>query len=178
MAACEYCGQSKDTEGVHKPDETRSHCEPCTTLANDHSIRVSPLERDDLELLLAWRSHPTVYQYSRQQDGPLDWNEHIAWFKSRDPDRHDFVVHYEGRRVGVVSLDGDDEVSIYLGDFSAHGHGVATRTLKWLTERFENREPLTAEINDENDASKRLFSGCGFEKAGRDGEWLQYVYSS
>lgn len=179
MASCEECGCPGELRDVHDGNERQSLCEPCAALVDsDRSIRVSPLECGDLELVMAWRSHPKVYDRSRQQDGPLNWDEHVTWFESRDPERQDFILHYDGRRVGVVSLNTHDEVSIYLGDFSAHGHGVATTALDWLTERFENRVPLVAEINEDNEASKQLFTKCGFQQEEQDGKWLKYVYES
>jgi len=137
---------------------------------------ILPLNRDDLELVLAWRSNPEIYRYFRQQDGPLDWEEHVNWFESRSPERYDFVIHYDGRRVGVVSLDASNRVGIYIGDFSAHNQGVATNTLDWLCDRFKDRTPLIAEIHKSNASSKQLFIRCGFQQQGCEGQWLRYVY--
>jgi RimJ/RimL family protein N-acetyltransferase len=139
---------------------------------------VRPLERKDLELVLAWRSHPAIYEYAREQDGPLEWADHLAWFEDRSPDRFDFVIHVDCRRVGVVSLGVDDEVSIYLGDASARGSGVATASLEWLCSRFDDRTPLHAEIHAENEPSQRLFERAGFEEVEREGGWLVYRYDS
>lgn len=179
MNTCDDCGQTSATRCIDNNDEARELCEPCIGLArDDRPLRVSPLKPDDLELVLAWRSNPEVYHHFRQQEGPLDWNKHVAWYESRDSDRYDFVVYYEGRRVGVVSIDHNDEVGIYLGDFSAHGHGVATAAMEWLCDRFKDHWPLFAEVHKENDASRLLFERCGFQQKGRDDEWLQYVYDS
>jgi len=134
------------------------------------------MDPDDLELVLAWRSNPKIYRHARSQDSPLEWESHLSWYESREASRHDFIIHYEGRRVGVVSIAANDEISVYLGDFSTHGKGVATAALGWICERFEYRSPLIAEIHEENDASKRLFEGCGFQHRDRDGEWIEYRY--
>ncbi len=158
-------------------DETRALCEPCKKLAErTNPIRITPIEMEDLELVFAWRSNPKIYRHFRRQDSPLEWDSHLSWYKSRDEDRHDFVIHYEDRRVGVVSITENEEVSIYLGDFSSHGHGVATGALRWLCERFNHRTPLIAEIHQNNRASKQLFEACGFQQCGRDGEWKEYSY--
>lgn len=164
-----------------KPDDGQSSglCGPCTMLAKERpSIRITPLEHDDLELVLAWRSNPDIYQYFRKQDEPLDWNEHISWFESRAAERYDFVIRYEGRRIGVINIDQDNVVGIYLGDLSVHGQGIATETLSWLCNRFEGRAPLFAEIHDDNDASKRLFRRCGFRQGDQNGKWIDYIYDS
>lgn len=168
MEPCTDCGRS---------GETTPYCRACDTL-RDRGVRVSPMTEGDLELVLAWRSNPLVYRHFRRQDGPLSWDDHVAWFESRAPERHDFVVTFEGRRVGVVSLTEDDEVSIYLGDVSARGNGVASAVLRWLCDRFVDRIPLYAEVQEENEASRLLFERCGFERRDEDDDWILYAYEA
>lgn len=178
MARCEDCGLPGAQSATGEADRDRTLCRPCLGLVErEPSIHVAPLSRADLELVLAWRSNPEIYGHFRDQDGPLDWEEHVEWFESRGEDRHDFVVHYGGRRVGVVGIGEDEEVVVYLGDVSARGRGVATAAVTWLCERFAGRGPLTAEVHAENDPSRRLFQRCGFREAGADPPWVRYVYS-
>lgn len=175
MANCTKCQLPIETK-TNNPD---SFCGPCKRVGQkEPRIWLTPIERDDLELVLAWRSNPEIYRYFRQQDGPLRWNEHVDWFESRPTDRADFIIHYGKRRVGVVNINPDDEVGIYLGDVSARGKGVATKALNWLCDRFDDREPLFAEIHKENDASKRLFRHCGFRQEDTDEDWETYIYES
>lgn len=180
MPVCDYCTLS--IEGIN-PDQDHQTllCDPCSTLqAKSPSIRMTPLEDDDLELVMAWRSNPEVYRYFRHQEGPLVWDEHLTWFSAREDDRHDFIIHFDGRRVGGVSIDSDDFVGVYLGDFDARGSGVATAALTWLCDRFDTRTPLTAEIHSDNEASKRLFERCGFthssEGEENEDDWMYYIY--
>ena len=176
MTICNSCGLPHDLP-TDADTKVKTHCRACAVRMESHpSTRIEPLEQADLELVLAWRSHPQIYAHFRQQNSPLDWEEHSSWFKSRDEDRYDFMISFDGRRVGVVNIDASNEVGIFLGDFSAHGQGVATAALEWLCHRFADRAPLFAEIHDENEASKRLFKQCGFYRCGRDGEWIQYTY--
>lgn len=155
------------------------HCKPCLdVISNPVRIRLKPVERRDLELLFAWRSDPKIYRHSRSQEGPLDWNAHVNWFESRCDGRYDFLIHHAGRRVGVVSISEEDYVSIYLGDHSSHGRGIANRALEWLCRRFVNRKPLFAEIHLDNDSSQRLFERCDFERIDHDGDWLVYCLDS
>jgi hypothetical protein len=51
------------------------------------SVSLKPVTLDDLELLLAWRSNPRIYEHFRGQDGSLKWEAHVAWFANRDADR-------------------------------------------------------------------------------------------
>lgn len=175
MATCTDCGLDLVADSGSNQD--RPLCEPCTQLSDSPlPIRITPISENDLELVYAWRSNPEIYRHFRQQDGPLVWEDHVEWFHSRSRARHDFIIRFDNRRVGVVSLDDANEVGVLLGDYSARGHGVATAALHWLCQRFTDRRPLYAEIHDENSPSKRLFVGCGFEKSGRDGDWIRYVY--
>jgi len=173
MNVCAECGLPMNRE--HEDER----CEACAALASrDSSVTVAPLARTDLELVLAWRSNPEVYRHFRGQDGPLVWEDHVKWFESRDERRQDFVVRYDRRRVGVVSLDADDAVSVYLGDVSARGQGVATNAVRWLCGRLADRTPLHADVHPDNDASKRLFERCGFEREEQTDGWIRYVYES
>lgn len=150
-------------------------CKQCKRL-NRIGISVSPITEGDLELILAWRSNPEIYRYFRQQEGPLKWEDHEEWFNSRDSNRYDFMITFEGRKVGVISLSADNEVGIYIGDLSAQGKGVATSVLEWLCERLEHRTPFSAEVHQDNESSQRLFERCGFSKESTRGKWIQYIY--
>lgn len=175
MSRCADCRLPIHSQSSSESNVTR--CNPCLdVVSNPVRIRLTPVERRDLELLYAWRSHPEIYRHSRTQEGPLDWNAHVNWFESRSDERYDFLIHHAGRRVGLVSISEEDYVSIYLGDHSAQGRGVATRALKWLCRRFANRKPLLAEIHYENEPSLHLFERCDFERIDRDGDWLVYSY--
>lgn len=157
----------------------KSLCKPCKDAkTGTPAIQLTPLTHSDLELVMAWRSNPKIYRYFREQNKPLRWEDHVDWFRSRSERRYDFIIHYDERRVGVVNIDMRDNVGVYVGDFEARGMGVATKSIDWLCSRFENREPLTAEICEENNASKRLFQRCGFQQVDKDGDWLIYSYES
>lgn len=174
MTNCENC----NLHVQHQEDE-QSLCTPCKELAQGKpQIRLSPIARENLELILAWRSHPEIYGYFRNQTGPLNWAEHCSWFESRDPTQQDFLIHYGGRRVGVVGVNTSDEITIYIGDFSARRKGIAKAAINWLKERFEDRTPLLAEVSEENKSSKRLFQVCGFHEKTRSDGWITFVYNS
>jgi RimJ/RimL family protein N-acetyltransferase len=78
--------------------------------------------------------------------------------------------------VGVVGLNSNDEITIYIGDFSAQGKGVATAAINWLKDRFNNRTPLIAEVHTENKSSQGLFQNCGFQETDRCDGWIMYEY--
>ena len=175
MSVCKDCKQPIENTTTDSSNEKL--CSSCISLSeHTNDIYITPMKKEDLELVLAWRSNPKIYKNSREQSEPLDWENHVSWYESRDPDRHDFVIHYQGRRVGVVSISETDEISIYLGDFSAHGKGIATAALSWICDRFKHRVPLVAQIHQDNTSSVRLFEKCGFQQQERDSEWKEYYY--
>jgi RimJ/RimL family protein N-acetyltransferase len=132
-----------------------------------------PVEPRDLELILAWRSNPEVYERFREQDGPLTWKEHLKWYGSRPDDRHDYVIVRNGRRVGVVSLSPDSQVGVYVGETASWGSGIGSSAVEWLCETHD-RDRFVAEIHVDNDASRRLFERCSFDQFGTDGKWAVY----
>ena len=172
---CANCG----LEFQKKIESDQESCVPCKNLIDGPpQIHVSPISSEDLELVLAWRSHPDIYKYFREQTGPLAWSEHMSWYNSRDTRRHDFLLHFEGRRVGVVGIDEENKVTVYIGDFSARNNGIATAAIRWLKSRFPSRRPLLAEVHEENKPSRTLFQTCGFQEDTRSDGWIKYVYRS
>jgi RimJ/RimL family protein N-acetyltransferase len=126
----------------------------------------------DLELMLAWRSDEEIYRHFRSQTEPLDWESHMSWFASRDSERCDWIVEYQGRRVGAVSLTPNNEIGIYIGEKSLWGEGVGSAALKQACDNTV--KPISAEIHEDNTASQKLFKKVGFERIESDGEWIEY----
>jgi RimJ/RimL family protein N-acetyltransferase len=130
----------------------------------------------DLELMLAWRSNPEIYRHFKEQDGPLEWSEHLDWFRSRHENREDFIIEYKGRRVGSVSIDEEGYIGVYIGETAAQGDGVGEYAVKWLIEEYAGDRELKAEIKDENEVSMALFESLGFKEIDREGSWIKYSY--
>jgi RimJ/RimL family protein N-acetyltransferase len=140
-----------------------------------------PATRKDLELLLAWRSQPKIYENFYLQEGALEWDEHVDWWNSREH-RRDWIIVARAdelwRDVGSVNvskLDTDDpEVGVFVGEISAWGNGIATEAvefaLNWLRKR--DFEKASARILEENEGSKAVFEKAGFRRTGpaREGE--------
>lgn len=151
-------------------------------------IEFRPATESDLELMMAWRSHPDLYENFYIQDGELDWETHINWWNSRD-DRRDWIVvineNERWRDVGNINLSNLDserpEVGIYVGEISAWGKGVATESvefvLSWL--HREGYQEAKARILEYNEASQRVFEKVGFEHVGpareNEREYVKYI---
>ena len=125
------------------------------------SINLRPLVINDLELIFAWRSDPDIYNYLPQQDEPIKWDEHLLWYSTRPELRRDFIILYIGRRVGVISINEHDMISIYVGAKNLWGNGIGTMAVEWLCEHFTNRTPRT-EVSIRNDRANSLFERLGF----------------
>lgn len=139
----------------------------------DEKLSYRQLRLEDLELVLAWRSNPQVYEHFREQSDPLNWNDHLSWFSSRPNGRYDYIIEYNGRRVGSVNLTPDSFVGVYIGEVDLWGEGIGTSAIEWICQRH-SREEFFAEIHEENTASQAIFEQCGFEKHDASDDWIIY----
>ena len=180
MPACELCERLKPDRAIDRIAEGLVVCGSCSWLSSKTNCTewVRPMKERDLELVLAWRSNPEIYRHFKSQESPIKWKEHLQWYRNRSEDRHDYIIYFEDRRVGCVSLGADGLVSIYLGDFSARGEGVAKNALNWLIRSFRKDREIKAEVHEDNKSSLALFQSCGFERLGTNGEWHKYIYST
>ena len=136
----------------------------------------------DLELMMAWRSNPLVYEGFVQQCKPLTWEEHSNWFESRNRDWRTFIIEYMNRKIGVVTIGQLDhwspEIGYYIGEISLWGQGLGRKAvelaLDYLKENGYNYCHTT--VIKKNTRSLNLLKGLGFKILGdaRKGEvWLQ-----
>ena len=96
----------------------------------------------DLPLIMAWRSNPLCYSGFYQQTEPLKWDEHINWWQSRNQDWREFIIIYETRDVGIVTIGQLDhwspEIGYFVGEVSLWGKGIGKQAvslaLDWLRE--------------------------------------------
>jgi len=153
---------------------------------NENSkISIRQVTDNDLELLLAWRSNPFIYQYFyvQRRSGPLKWEEHLNWWESRE-NRIDWIVYmHDGewqRAVGSVNVTNLDtntpEVGVYIGEITLWGRGVGKNSvflvMDWLKKMKYKK--VIARIMKKNIRSVGLFESIGFRKVGeaRSQEWL------
>lgn len=137
------------------------------------TVRLRELNEADLELLLAWRSNPQVYQYFSSQTGALVWADHFTWWCTRKH-RKDWIIllseNNHERRVGSLNVSrletGSPEIGLLIGETTLWGQGVASRALRfaltWL--KGEKYESAQAKIHPKNVASVRLFEREGFHQ--------------
>lgn len=134
-----------------------------------------PVTGDDIELLLAWRAHPEVYEGLYEQDAPYEWERFRTWWEGLENVREWLVmVRQSGtwRDVGVVRLLELDtavpEIGVYVGEIPLRGEGVGTEAVEfalgWLRE--EAYDAASARILATNEASIEFFEAIGFERVG------------
>jgi len=134
-----------------------------------------PATTDDLELMMAWRSHPELYQNFYKQDGPIEWEGHIEWWESRK-NRRDWIITIREKdrwrdigNLNVSSLDTElPEIGVYIGEITFWGKGIATEAVHfgvdWLRE--QGYQAVRARILDSNEPSQRVFKKVGFHRTG------------
>jgi len=137
----------------------------------------------DMALVMAWRSHPTVYAGFYTQKKPLTWDEHKTWWESRNKDWREFIIEVTDcdlnvRPVGIVTVGQLDnyspEIGYAIGETSLWGKGIASQAVwlvcEWLKQK-EYRDVHTT-ILDKNVASQKVCKKVGFKRVcdARDGE--------
>ena len=149
------------------------------------NISLRPANEYDLPLIMAWRSNPLVYQGFYLQNGPLVWENHVKWFRSRGLEWRIFIVLFEGRPIGVVNISQLDlpspEIGYYIGEVSLWGKGLGTEAvrkgLEWLKDyslTHPNIVGVYARVFDHNIASVKLIEKLGFVKGAKSREGESY----
>ena len=130
-------------------------------------------------LVMAWRSNPLVYQGLLKQTAPLQWENHIDWWRKDRAWEHWLIVYGEGiyerpvGQVNVVNLDTDcPEIGYFIGEIPLWGKGIATDAVSdvidWCKEHGYKK--ICADVRQDNPASVKLLKKLGFrEVEGQDG---------
>lgn len=113
-------------------------------------VSLDIIRESELELLLAWRNHPFIYQWCRQRD-LIEELDHLAWFKSLQNNKK--IKMYLVRDnlhlapIGVCGLTDIDlynqraEFSLYI-DPDKQGQGYGRDALKLLLYTAFRNYPL------------------------------------
>ncbi len=136
-------------------------------------VKLVPMSIRDLELVMAWRSHPDAYQYFQAQNGPLVWSEHLRFWNSRT-NRKDYIitVYEDGiwRKVGNLNLTllntNTPEIGIIIGELTAHNRGIGSKAVALGLQELKKLgfTQTTVVIHESNTASIKLFEKFHFVK--------------
>lgn len=127
----------------------------------------------DLALVKAWRSHPDIFKNYFMQQAPLTWEEHLAWWHSRNENERDFIIvaieETHSRDIGVVNitqLDNDiPEISFTVGEISLWGKGIGKKAVELLCQwlKDKNYKRVQAKAVSNNFRSINLLKSLGFQ---------------
>lgn len=132
-------------------------------------IYLRPTIESDYLLTMAWRSNPDLYQGFYQQGKPLKWEEHIAWYLSRNKDWRNFIIMFDDRPVGVVTIGQLDhwspEIGYYIGETTLWGKGIGKEAVRLALEYIKGcgKDYCHTTILKTNQRSIRLVKSLGFE---------------
>lgn len=122
-----------------------------------------------------------VYEGFYTQTKPLQWGEHEYWFSTRNQDWRTFIIEYNERPVGVVTIGQLDhwnpEIGYYIGEVSLWNCGVGTHAVSLAMDYLERNgyEYCHTTVLKDNKTSLKLLEKLGFSVMGdaREGEiWL------
>jgi UDP-2,4-diacetamido-2,4,6-trideoxy-beta-L-altropyranose hydrolase len=142
-------------------------------------ITLRPARWDDADLLLGWANDPITRQYSLSTE-PIPKEVHLAWLRSRLRDPNCDLLIGEGGRgpVGQLRLDVRQDVGLISIGVAPEARGGTGRSLLEAgLRRWRRKYPgllLRAVVRSENEASRRLFEGCGFVPRHEVGGLIEY----
>lgn len=115
----------------------------------------------DQEILYSLLEERTPQQ-SISHKGMPTWDEHKAFVESRPYIAWYFIIDEMYSEVrGACYLSKDNEIGIFIFE-AHHGEGYGKAAIKALMEKYPNVE-FKANINPNNEASKKFFESLGFE---------------
>lgn len=131
--------------------------------------------RNDCEWMCQWRNNAATRRYFFDS-AEIEYQKHCAWFEKvlAAEDVVLLVVEEDGYPIGVVRFNLQDEgqeaeVSVYV-DPARHGAGLGGKVLSagegYLCRNFSGVRTITAQVMQENIASRKLFLQAGFREMG------------
>lgn len=140
-----------------------------------------PIEREDLERVLAWRNRFSV-RNAALNDHEITWEEHVAWFEkeSLDATRQTYVYIEQGAPLGMMTYlefeerDQHLKWSFYLTSDELP-RGTGTRMCARFLEKVFAEMPIRkvyATVIMNNPKSLKLHKRLGFEQEGLLREYL------
>ena len=125
--------------------------------------------KDDMVLVLSWRNNPLIWEGTYTQRAPISWEEHRAWWESRQ-DHHALIIVYEGRDVGILNISPlqywSPEIGIIIGEVSLWNKGIGTEAFalgcEWL--RVRGYKWTSTTVLDSNKSMIRVLKKLDFKR--------------
>jgi len=136
--------------------------------------------QEDAELLAQWFNDRTNCIYMEDTRESYD-----AEYLKDKLGAMDFIILLDEKPVGYYSLydarDGRAEISVLIGDKAEQGKGYGKEALRLLCDTAFKElglKELFARVDEDNTPSLRIFDGCGFYRAGKNGRDIIFVKKS
>jgi RimJ/RimL family protein N-acetyltransferase len=159
-------------------------------MIESNCVKLKNVKKEDLELIMAWRSNSKVYKNFHIQQTPLKWEEHIKYWNNGkfnellfSKNKIFWIILYnwnnEWRKVGVVGfseLNSDyPNIVIYIGEVTLWKKGIGStavsKALKSLMKK--NYKGVYARVSKTNQKGIKMFERLGFIKIKNlDERWL------
>lgn len=137
------------------------------------TLTLRPATPADLSLVFSWSNDPLTRQNSFSPK-PISIEEHTAWFNRllENPRRKLYILTVDGADAGQVRLDFSEdgtraEISYSIApEFRGSGFGkkIIELAIGKVRDEYRTVKTLVAEVKPENEASKWIFAGLGFEE--------------
>jgi UDP-2,4-diacetamido-2,4,6-trideoxy-beta-L-altropyranose hydrolase len=135
-----------------------------------HGIEFRVTNEGDSEAIFGWRNDASNRMVSRSNH-LINKKEHDDWFSSMllNENKILLIAQNDNKAVGVVRFDIDHkmaEISIYLVpglNRTGTGSAILLAAESWLRNNRTDVETINAHVMDENERSKRLFTGCNYK---------------
>jgi RimJ/RimL family protein N-acetyltransferase len=127
-------------------------------------VELKLIDRQDLELLLAWRR---LLPANTTQDNQIPtWGEHLAWYKGMDDNVY-FVIIHNDHRVGTVAANLRPDgpwISINIAEPDLRRTGIATTACNEILDRLKSwgLDRCLARVHIDNIPSQSFFGRLGF----------------
>ncbi|RPI53032.1 MAG: N-acetyltransferase [Deltaproteobacteria bacterium] len=138
--------------------------------------------KGDMPLVLAWRNNPLIWQGTYTQRTPISWEEHKAWWESRQDHVSFMVVLVENnfsRDIGVIHISPltywSPEIGIIIGEVSLWNKGFGNEAFRQACVYLRDKgyKWTSTTVLNSNEPMKRILDKLGFNVTceARKGEW-------
>ncbi len=151
---------------------------PATIPMTDGRVTIRPISLDDVtQTYVNWLRDPEVNQYleTRHTEQSMASVGDFVRAMISSPDQHLFAICVDGKHVGNIKVGPIKhphqlaDVSLFIGDRTAWGKGVASAAIK-LISRFAIRtlglKKLNAGVYGPNTGSAKAFLNAGYTQEG------------
>lgn len=155
-------------------------------------ILLTPLTKEDIELVRIWRNSPEVAQYMYTEN-EISIEQQKAWFERvKDDDTSKYwIIEYDNQKIGLASLTGISNTlsscywAFYLGTDVPRGGGIGSKIEYNILEYVFNElklNKLRCEVMNFNDKVISMHEKFGFRREAyyrqhikKNGKWVDTI---